>query len=69
MSTVLDVFLRRDTGRWARVGWLLFALALPVIGSLIYLLLRPIGDRRELLPARPPLATSKADARDDTAFT
>jgi hypothetical protein len=65
MSTVLDVFLRRDMSGWARVGWLVFALALPVFGSLIYLLLRPIGERRELLPARPPLASSK----DGTSFT
>ena len=41
VSVVIDLFSRPDLGGWAKVGWLAFVLILPLIGSLIYLGVRP----------------------------
>ena len=41
VSVVIDVFSRHDLSGWAKVGWLVFVLVLPLIGSLIYLGVRP----------------------------
>jgi membrane protease YdiL (CAAX protease family) len=36
-----DIFLRLDLSGWAKAGWTLLILILPVIGILIYLIARP----------------------------
>ncbi len=41
ISVVVDVFSRRDLGGWAKVGWLAFAIVLPLLGALVYLVVRP----------------------------
>jgi hypothetical protein len=38
---IFDIFSRPDLRGWTRAGWLLFVLILPLIGTLIYLVLRP----------------------------
>ena len=37
---VIDVFSRHDLSGWAKVGWLAFALFLPLIGASVYLIIR-----------------------------
>jgi Phospholipase_D-nuclease N-terminal len=37
---LVDLFVRRDI-RWRKVLWLVFIVFLPIIGPLIYLLVRP----------------------------
>ena len=37
---LVDLFQRRDL-RWLKVVWLVFIIFLPIIGPLIYLLVRP----------------------------
>lgn len=44
-----DVFRRRDASGWAKAGWTVFLLALPLVGVLIYLVAhgRGLAERRE----------------------
>jgi type VI protein secretion system component VasK len=39
--TFIDIFRRRDHHGWAKAGWALLILALPLLGVLIYLIVRP----------------------------
>ena len=41
VSVVIDLFSRPDLGGWAKVGWLILVLVVPLIGALIYLGVRP----------------------------
>jgi hypothetical protein len=38
---LLDNFTRKDHSGWAKAGWFLFILFLPVIGVFVYLVARP----------------------------
>jgi phospholipase D-like protein len=37
----VDDFRRRDHSGWAKAGWALVIIALPLLGTLIYMLARP----------------------------
>ena len=37
---LMDLFMRRDI-RWQKVLWLIFIVFVPILGSIIYLLVRP----------------------------
>jgi len=39
--TVVDIFMRPDVGALGKFGWLLLALFLPLLGMLIYFMVRP----------------------------
>lgn len=50
---VIDIFRSDDLGGWAKAGWLIFILILPLIGVLVYLIARGEGIyRREATQAR-----------------
>jgi Phospholipase_D-nuclease N-terminal len=36
-----DNFRRQDQSGWAKAGWTLFVIALPLIGVLVYMITRP----------------------------
>lgn len=36
-----DIFRRDDIGGWAKAGWLLLTIFIPLIGALIYMIARP----------------------------
>jgi hypothetical protein len=38
---LIDDFGRRDHGGWAKVAWALVIIALPLLGTLIYIVARP----------------------------
>ena len=38
----IDNFRRRDHGGWAKAGWAAVIILLPLLGTLIYLVARPI---------------------------
>jgi phospholipase D-like protein len=38
----IDNFRRRDHSGWAKAGWALFILVVPLLGTLIYLIARPV---------------------------
>ena len=50
----VDVFSRADLSGWAKAGWVLLLLVLPLLGSLIYIVTRSVADRHEA--ARAPAA-------------
>ncbi len=37
----VDNFRRRDQGGWAKFGWTVLILFLPIVGALIYIIARP----------------------------
>ena len=37
----IDNFRRRDHSGWAKAGWALFILVIPLLGTLVYLIARP----------------------------
>ena len=40
-----DNFRRRDHSGWAKAGWTLFVIFLPLVGVLVYMVARPAEDR------------------------
>ena len=38
---LIDNFMRHDHGGWAKAGWLILIIILPLIGTLIYYIARP----------------------------
>src|SRR3954471_16527695 len=47
ITVFADLFRRRDVSGWAKTGWVVFVLVLPLIGSLTYLITqgRSMADR------------------------
>ena len=43
-----DIFRRRDLGGWAKAGWTLFVIVLPILGILIYMATRPKPTEAEI---------------------
>ena len=41
ISIVADIFRRDDMSGWAKAGWLLLIIVLPLLGILIYVISRP----------------------------
>ena len=41
ISVVADIFRRDDISGWAKAGWLLLIIVLPLLGILIYVIARP----------------------------
>ena len=39
--TIWDIFRRHDMSGWAKAGWFLFVIIVPLIGTLVYLLTHP----------------------------
>jgi hypothetical protein len=40
LRVILDIFRSRDLGGWGKAGWLVFAIVLPFLGVLVYLIAR-----------------------------
>jgi H+/Cl- antiporter ClcA len=38
----IDNFRRKDHGGWAKAGWFLFIIFLPLLGVFVYLIARPV---------------------------
>jgi hypothetical protein len=38
---LLDNFRRQDQSGWAKAGWTVFVIFLPVVGVLVYMIVRP----------------------------
>ncbi len=47
-----DNFRRRDHSGWAKAGWTLFVIFLPLLGVLVYMIVRPPADEALGAPAR-----------------
>jgi hypothetical protein len=41
ITCVVSIFVRHDLSIWARLGWLLVVLVIPLFGALLYLLFTP----------------------------
>jgi Phospholipase_D-nuclease N-terminal len=44
-----DNFRRHDQSGWAKAGWTLFVIFLPLFGVLVYMIARPAGEREMVL--------------------
>lgn len=40
ITLIADIFRSRDMGGWAKALWVLFIIVLPILGSLVYLIVR-----------------------------
>ncbi|GII22860.1 SHOCT domain-containing protein [Planosporangium mesophilum] len=58
-SVIFDIFRSRDLGGWAKAGWTIFVIVLPLLGVLSYLVAR--GDKMYARQARD------VQARDEQA--
>jgi hypothetical protein len=47
---LIDNFRRTDHSGWAKAGWTLFVIFLPLIGILVYMIVRPKGDEAAFVP-------------------
>ena len=52
IMVLADNFGRRDHSGWAKAGWTLFVIFLPLIGVLVYMIARPPEDTT--VPTRRP---------------
>ena len=45
IMVLADNFARRDQSGWAKAGWTVFVIFLPLIGVLVYMIARPPEDK------------------------
>ena len=68
LAVIIEIATRRDLRWWQRVAWILLALVLPLIGSLIYLIYTwATAGRRAPGPALPRFGGQSSDAPDPEA--
>lgn len=62
---IVDIFRSRDLGGWGKAGWLVFAIVLPFLGVLVYLIARggKMADR-EVSQAQAQDEASRAYVRE-----
>jgi len=41
ITVFADIFRRNDMGGWAKAGWIIFLIFIPLIGLLVYMIARP----------------------------
>ena len=66
---LIDVFRSRDLGGWAKAGWTVFIIVVPLIGMLAYLIARGKGmaDRDAALGLTPEQPSSVANGATSQA--
>jgi len=67
---LIDVFRNHTIGGWAKAGWVILIVFLPLIGVLVYLGVhgKDIGEREEELMDEPYRASADGDGSTTTAF-
>jgi hypothetical protein len=60
ISIFADI-LRRDMSGWAKAGWILLIVVLPLLGMLIYLVARPRMEDRQMLANRHTVQNGSSD--------
>jgi hypothetical protein len=51
-----DNFRRRDHNGWAKAGWTLFVIFLPLLGALVYMIARPPEDSTLYAPGQSSMS-------------
>lgn len=65
LAVIIEIATRRDLRWWQRVAWILLALAVPLIGALIYLIYTwATAGRRAPGPALPRSGGQSSNASD-----
>ncbi|HXV34729.1 MAG TPA: SHOCT domain-containing protein [Gaiellaceae bacterium] len=67
ISVVADIFRRDDMSGWAKAGWLLLIIVLPLLGILIYVIARPKVTAQDVKMLTQAEAASRAAAGVSTA--
>jgi hypothetical protein len=49
IMVLADVFRRHDLSGWAKAGWTVFVIFLPLLGVLVYMIVRPPMEDRSLV--------------------
>ncbi|MEV0190823.1 SHOCT domain-containing protein [Kitasatospora purpeofusca] len=62
---ITDIFRSHDMGGWAKAGWMILVILLPLIGVLVYVIVRGKGmGERDVAQAQKADAAFKAYIRD-----
>jgi uncharacterized membrane protein len=67
ISVVGDIFRRDDMGCWAKAGWLLLIIVIPLLGLLIYVIARPKVTAQDVRMITQAEAAQQAAAGVSTA--
>ena len=67
ISVVADIFRRDDMSGWAKAGWLLLIIVLPLLGILIYVIARPKMTAQDVRMMTQAQAAQQAAAGVSTA--
>lgn len=67
ISVVADIFRRDDMSGWAKAGWLLLIIVLPLLGILIYVIARPKVTAQDVRMMTQAQAAQQAAAGVSTA--
>jgi len=67
IGTFADIYRRHDLSGWAKAGWVLLLVILPLLGVLIYVVARPPVADMELPPVgqRPDVTYTRLHAADE----
>jgi uncharacterized membrane protein len=67
ISVVADIFRRDDMSGWAKAGWLLLIIVVPLLGILIYVIARPRVTAQDVRMMTQAQAAQQAAAGVSTA--
>ena len=67
ISIVADIFRRDDMSGWAKAGWFLLIIVLPLLGILIYVIARPKVTEQDVRMMTQAQAAQQAAAGVSTA--
>jgi uncharacterized membrane protein len=67
ISVVADIFRRDDMSGWAKAGWLLLIIVIPLLGILIYVIARPKVTPQDVRMMTQAQAAQQAAAGVSTA--
>jgi hypothetical protein len=67
ISVVADIFRRDDMSGWAKAGWLLLIIVIPLLGLLIYVIARPKVTEQDVRMMTQAQAAQQAAAGVSTA--
>ena len=67
INVFMDIFRRDDHSGWAKAGWTLVILCLPLLGILIYMIMRPAVTPSDIRMAEQARQMSGSSAAADIA--
>ena len=67
IAVFADIFSRSDLSGWAKAGWTVAVFVLPLLGILVYIIVRPTGASAEVWPSASSGQFAGASATEEIA--